>query len=118
MKGTRTKTVGNISINAITPEARELVDKLCEAYEKVYGKKAIDDEKSAYSVLYWAVRYSGLIGPNVDDEAWEDVNIYLRKKLPSFGCPDSYISRTADSMTNTIRKILKEKKVPSDAKKS
>lgn len=68
MEGTRMVKVGPISVNAITPEARDLLDKLCEAYEKLYGKESIHNTGSVYSILYWAVRYSGLIEPKINED--------------------------------------------------
>ena len=40
----------------------------------------------------------------------EEVVIYLIKKLESFGCPNSYLERTAKSMVNTIQQIMEKYK--------
>lgn len=41
---------------------------------------------------------------------WDAVNNFLREKIASFGCPDSFLTRTADSMTNSIDNLLKTNK--------
>ena len=64
MKGTRSRTVGRITINCMSTEARDLLDKLCEGYKQFLGRDAIDS--SGYSTLYWACRYSGLIEPSLE----------------------------------------------------
>ncbi len=61
MKETNTKTVGPISINCMSKEARDLLDRLCKKFKEENGKEAID--VSGYQTLYWACRYSGLIEP-------------------------------------------------------
>lgn len=60
MKGTITKQVGNISVNCMSSDARELLDELCIQFKKEQGKDVSD--VSGYQALYWACRYSGLIG--------------------------------------------------------
>jgi len=50
-----------ITLGCITPEARDLLDRLCEEYERTRGKSIHDTD--GYSALYWAVRWSGLIEP-------------------------------------------------------
>ena len=59
MKGTDSVKVGNITINVMNQEARDLLEKLCAEYEKLHGKDV--SETDGYSALYWAVRWSGLI---------------------------------------------------------
>jgi hypothetical protein len=61
MKGTSTKTVDNISINCITPEARNFLDLLCNQFKKEHNKEATDAD--GYIMLYWLCRYSELIQP-------------------------------------------------------
>jgi len=51
-----------VRLTCIRPEERELLDKLCDSYDKFMGEEgAIHTVTSPYSVLYWACRYSGLI---------------------------------------------------------
>ena len=64
MKGSREKNIGPITIGCMTHEARNLLDELCEEYEKQYGKESIHNAGSVYSILYWTCRYSGLVKPN------------------------------------------------------
>ena len=60
-EATREARVGNIIITYMTKEGRDLLDKLCVEYKNFHKKEAVDSKESAYSTLYWAVRYSGLI---------------------------------------------------------
>lgn len=65
MKGSNTVSMKKdnvrVDISVMSEEARTLLDKLCEEYEKLHGKKSIHKKISAYGVLYWACRWSGLI---------------------------------------------------------
>ena len=62
MKGSRNVKVGNIQIGCISEDARDLLDRLVEKYNETFGEDAVH-EKSAYSGLYWACRWSGMIQP-------------------------------------------------------
>ena len=62
MKGSRFVKAGQITIGCMSEDARDLLDRLVEKYEETYGKDSIHD-KSAYSGLYWACRWSGMIQP-------------------------------------------------------
>jgi len=64
MKGSNEKQIGSILLTCMSEEARDLLDKLVEDYEK-FHKKDIHDT-NGYSALYWACRYSGLIYPAND----------------------------------------------------
>jgi hypothetical protein len=69
MKGTLTKKVGNVSINCVSPEARGLIDTIMEEWSK--HKKDIREmtnrknyRGSDYGLVYWLVRWSGLVQPS------------------------------------------------------
>ncbi len=51
----------HITLSCISPEARALLEDLCKKYEEANGRNPVDVKESAYSTLYWAVRYSNLI---------------------------------------------------------
>ena len=59
-----------IRLTCITPEQKDLLEKLCDEYEKLFGQGSIYTLTSPYSVLYWACRYSGLVKAN--DEKTKD----------------------------------------------
>lgn len=64
MKGSRIRNIGikncgHITLTCISPEARDLLDKLCSEFER-QQKKHIRT-LNGYQALYWACRYSGLI---------------------------------------------------------
>jgi len=63
-KGSRFVTVGNVTIGAMAPEARDLLDKLCESFKKSHGKDVSD--VNGYQALYWTVRWSDLIEPKTE----------------------------------------------------
>lgn len=67
MKGSKFVEVGPITIGCMSEKARDLLDILVEKYEETYGEDSIH-EKSAYSGLYWACRWSGLIRPSCQKE--------------------------------------------------
>lgn len=62
--GSRVVETGPISIACISPEARDLLDQIMDAYRKHYNpelhKLTPDD---AYQFAYWLCRYSGLVRP-------------------------------------------------------
>lgn len=62
-QGSRFKNIGPITIGCMSEEARNLLDDLVVGFEHTYGPDSVH-EKSAYSGLYWAVRWSGLIQPH------------------------------------------------------
>lgn len=73
MKGTESFVVADkntgavIKVSCITPEARDLLDELCKAYEDFFGIKPEEETKNPpnpYKVLYWVCRYSGLVKRN------------------------------------------------------
>lgn len=65
-EGSKNIEVGNVSIGAISPEARDLLDTIMKEWEKFNaerlklfpGKRA-----TVYGFAYWLVRWSGLIKP-------------------------------------------------------
>lgn len=73
MKGTEFTPIAgtNIVLSCITPEARVLLDKIMEAWEKheaamresARARGVNLGEISHYGFAYWLVRYSGLIQP-------------------------------------------------------
>jgi hypothetical protein len=62
MNGTISKKVGNISINCISKDAKDLLDDLCKGFRENQDKDV--NAVSGYQALYWACRYSGLIRRN------------------------------------------------------
>lgn len=64
MKGTTTKKVGNISINCMSPESRDLLDLLSRRFKEEQGLDV--SEVTGYRALYWACRYSRLIQQRKD----------------------------------------------------
>ncbi len=64
--GNSEKTVGNVTITCITPEARDLLDKIMaewSEHEKKLRESFPNREPSIYGFAYWLVRHSGLIRP-------------------------------------------------------
>jgi hypothetical protein len=71
--GSRESTpVPGVTLCCISPEARNLLDRMMEAWEKhaatmpeslTCGEETWDPRESIYSFAYWLVRYSGLIQP-------------------------------------------------------
>jgi hypothetical protein len=59
MEGTRSVKVGNVTINAMSQEARDLLEELIAKFEEA-NQESISDV-SGYTALYWACRWSGLI---------------------------------------------------------
>lgn len=56
-------------------EQKDLLDKLAEEYDRFIGEQgAIYTATSPYSVLYWAVKYSGLIE---EKKSMEDTNFNI-----------------------------------------
>lgn len=70
MEGTRTKKVGNVTINCMSEEARSLLDRLCAKFKKDQGKDV--RSVNGYQALYWACRYSGLIEPSEEEKEKEE----------------------------------------------
>ena len=66
MEGTRTKKVGNITLNCMASDARNLLDDLVKKFEEENHKSIRD--VNGYQALYWACRYSGLIQRDSQDE--------------------------------------------------
>jgi hypothetical protein len=72
MKNSIIKNVtSNISIGCISPEARDLLDRIMEEWEKhyselkkVYEQVGRNEEPGYYAFAYWLVRWSGLIQPS------------------------------------------------------
>jgi len=61
-QGSNFKQIGPITLGSMTPEARDLLDRLVTKFEKEHGKSVLD--VSGYFTLYWACRWSGLIQPS------------------------------------------------------
>ena len=64
MKGTDSVKVGPITVNCMNSDARELLDKLVEGYNKFKNDPNAVHNNTVYSGFYWACRYSGLIEPS------------------------------------------------------
>lgn len=66
--GTRSLKVGNVSINAMSPEARDCLDRVMEAWRLHWAELSpefrIADPDAVYGFAYWLIRYSGLVIPN------------------------------------------------------
>ena len=60
MKGTESTQVGNITINCMGEEARDLLDTIMEQWREIHPDQAEEDH---YQFAYWLVRYSDLIEP-------------------------------------------------------
>ncbi len=58
-KGTQSTHVGNISINCMSSEARDLQDTILEKWKEFHP----EDTGDHYRFVYWLVRYSDLIEP-------------------------------------------------------
>ncbi len=61
-------TMGNLSVACMDPEARDLLDRAIEAWEK--HKEGLPTElggepyrPDVYAFAYWLFRWSGLVGP-------------------------------------------------------
>jgi len=63
MKGTRTVHVGNITINTMSEEARNLLNRLRDEYKRQTGRDI--RTLNGYQAIYWACKYSGMIEPKV-----------------------------------------------------
>lgn len=62
----REKQVGPVTLTSMTPEARDLLDKIMEGWKK--HEKALKEQfpkhkPTFYQFAYWLVRFSGLIRP-------------------------------------------------------
>lgn len=68
MDGTLETRVGPIRICCISPEARDLLDRIMEAWEEhlvqLKEHNGQDYEPSHYGFAYWLVRWSGLVEPS------------------------------------------------------
>jgi len=58
-------TKSMIVISCISPESRELLDRLCAKFKEEMGVETL--EVNGYQTLYWACRYSGLIEAKKED---------------------------------------------------
>ena len=66
-----TSPTPGITLGCISPEARDLLDSVMEAWEKHYKdlkETSRDNEPTFYGFAYWLIRWSGLVQPN----AWKE----------------------------------------------
>lgn len=64
MKGTHSAKVGPVTVNCMDKDAKILLDKLVEEFNKSKNDPNAVHNNTAYSGFYWATRYSGLIEPS------------------------------------------------------
>lgn len=68
MKGSKFTHVGPITVGCISPEARDLLDRVMEEYAVFYDEMDLNRRPRAtpddvYSFAYWLIRWSGLVQP-------------------------------------------------------
>jgi hypothetical protein len=61
------RITSNITLSGISPEARTLLNKILEEWEKhktELHKLFPHQRETVYGFAYWLIRYSGLVKPN------------------------------------------------------
>lgn len=59
--GSRFVSVGPVTIGCISPEARDLLDVIMDAWDESKKGHPPDYESTIYGFAYWLIRWSGLV---------------------------------------------------------